>query len=87
MSFQPAPTEKVCHFGDCEQTIYNRFVRWSRMGVFNRILAGLAGRKGQPAQKGAVPHRIGRTKEGFLPLRRTASTGYYQAVWETAQEK
>lgn len=24
------------------KTIYNRFVRWSRMGVFNRIFANLA---------------------------------------------
>jgi transposase len=23
-------------------------VRWSRLGVFNRIFAGLAGRKGEP---------------------------------------
>jgi transposase len=30
------------------KTLYNRFVRWSRMGVFNRIFAGLAGRKDQP---------------------------------------
>jgi putative transposase len=25
------------------KTLYNRFVRWSRMGVFNRIFAELAG--------------------------------------------
>ncbi len=30
------------------KTLYNRFIRWSRMGVFNRIFAGLAGRRGQP---------------------------------------
>jgi putative transposase len=30
------------------KTLYNRFVRWSRMGVFNRIFAGLAGRAGEP---------------------------------------
>ena len=24
------------------KTIYNRFIRWSRLGVFNRIFAGLA---------------------------------------------
>lgn len=28
------------------KTLYNRFVRWSRMGVFNRIFAELAGRVG-----------------------------------------
>ena len=28
------------------KTIYNRFVRWSRLGVFNRILAELSARGG-----------------------------------------
>ena len=30
------------------KTIYNRFIRWNRMGVFNRIFAELAGRAGEP---------------------------------------
>jgi transposase len=30
------------------KTLYNRFVRWSRLGVFDRIFAGLAGRAGRP---------------------------------------
>ena len=30
------------------KTLYNRFIRWSRMGVFNRIFAALAGAAGQP---------------------------------------
>ena len=30
------------------KTIYNRFVRWSRLGVFNRIFAALAGEVGAP---------------------------------------
>lgn len=30
------------------KTLYNRFVRWSRLGVFNRIFAGLAARAGEP---------------------------------------
>ena len=30
------------------KTMYNRFVRWSRMGVFNRIFAELAGKAGEP---------------------------------------
>ena len=30
------------------KTIYNRFVRWSRLGVFNRIFAALAGEAGAP---------------------------------------
>jgi putative transposase len=32
------------------KTIYNRFIRWSRLGVFNRILAALAARGGKPDQ-------------------------------------
>ena len=28
------------------KTLYNRFVRWSRMGIFNRIFAELAGSAG-----------------------------------------
>ena len=30
------------------KTLYNRFVRWSRLGVFDRIFAGLAGQASQP---------------------------------------
>ncbi|MBV9749571.1 MAG: transposase [Acetobacteraceae bacterium] len=30
------------------KTIYNRFVRRSRLGVFNRIFASLAGQAGEP---------------------------------------
>ena len=30
------------------KTLYNRFIRWSRLGVFNRIFAGLAGQAGEP---------------------------------------
>jgi putative transposase len=30
------------------KTIYNRFIRWSRMGVFNRIFVELAGQAGEP---------------------------------------
>lgn len=33
------------------KTLYNRFIRWSRVGVFDRILAGLAG-------EGPKPERI-----------------------------
>src|ERR1700748_3177104 len=29
------------------KTLYNRFVRWSRLGVFDRIFAGLAARAGR----------------------------------------
>jgi putative transposase len=30
------------------KTLYNRFIRWSRLGVFDRIFTGLAGEAGQP---------------------------------------
>jgi len=30
------------------KTIYNRFVRWSRLGVFNRIFAELASKAAKP---------------------------------------
>jgi len=32
------------------KTIYNRFIRWSRMGVFNQIFAGLVAEGGPPDQ-------------------------------------
>lgn len=43
LRWRDAPAEYGPH-----KTLYNRFIRWSRMGVFNRIFAGLAGRGGQP---------------------------------------
>ena len=30
------------------KTIYNRFIRWSRLGVFNKIFAALAAKGGTP---------------------------------------
>ena len=32
------------------KTLYNRFIRWSRMGVFDRIFAALAGEGERPEQ-------------------------------------
>jgi putative transposase len=32
------------------KTLYNRFVRWSRLGVFERIFAALAAQPGVPEQ-------------------------------------
>ena len=32
------------------KTIYNRFIRWSRLGVFNRIFSSLAAKGGKPDQ-------------------------------------
>jgi transposase len=43
LRWRDAPREYGPH-----KTIYNRFIRWSRMGVFNRIFAALAGKGGKP---------------------------------------
>lgn len=32
------------------KTIYNRFIRWGRLGVFNLILAELTAKPGKPEQ-------------------------------------
>jgi transposase len=32
------------------KTIYNRFIRWSRLGIFNKIFATLAAESGEPNQ-------------------------------------
>ena len=46
LRWRDAPAEYGPH-----KTIYNRFIRWSLMGVFDRIFAGLAG-------EGPKPERI-----------------------------
>ena len=43
LRWRDAPREYGPH-----KTLYNRFIRWSRMGVFDRIFASLAGQRGQP---------------------------------------
>ena len=43
LRWRDAPREYGPH-----KTIYKRFIRWSRMGVFNRIFAALAARGGKP---------------------------------------
>ena len=45
LRWRDAPTEYGPH-----KTIYNRFIRWSRLGVFNKIFAALAGKGGTPDQ-------------------------------------
>ena len=46
LRWRDAPTDYGPH-----KTLYNRFVRWSRLGVFDRIFASLAG-------AGAPPERL-----------------------------
>ncbi len=43
LRWRDAPKEYGPH-----KTIYNRFIRWSRLGVFNRIFAELTGKGGAP---------------------------------------
>ena len=43
LQWRDAPTTYGPH-----KTLYNRFVRWSRMGVFDRIFAALAAEGGPP---------------------------------------
>ena len=43
LRWRDAPTDYGPH-----KTIYNRFIRWSRLGVFNRIFAELAAQAGEP---------------------------------------
>ena len=45
LRWRDAPKEYGPH-----KTIYNRFIRWSRLGVFNRIFAELAAKGGRPAR-------------------------------------
>jgi putative transposase len=45
LRWRDAPREYGPH-----KTIYNRFIRWSRLGVFNKIFAGLAAKGGKPDQ-------------------------------------
>jgi putative transposase len=56
------------------KTLYNRFIRWSRMGVFNNIFAALAGAAGSPetAMSDATHLKVHRTasslsKKGLFP--------------------
>ena len=79
LRWRDAPSEYGPH-----KTLYNRFIRWSRLGVFDNIFSHLTAQDGppdtlmidathpgsaphglQPAKKGDVPRRIGRTKGGL----------------------
>ena len=81
------------------KTLYNRFMRWSRMGVFDRIFVALVRRRaktradhdrrhpsegpshrGEPAQKGDVPRRIGRTKGGLNSKLHTVCDGHGRPI-------
>lgn len=73
LRWRDAPAEYGPH-----KTFYNRFIRWSRMGVFNRIFAGLAGRKGQPDRLmiDATHFKAHRTAAGLKSKLHVVSDGY-----------
>ena len=50
------------------KTIYNRFIRWSRLGVFNKIFAELAAKGGKPDRlmNDATHPKATRTAAGLL---------------------
>ena len=45
LQWRDAPSEYGPH-----KTLYNRFIRWSRLGVFDKIFTALATQKGPPDQ-------------------------------------
>jgi len=69
LRWRDAPREYGPH-----KTVYNRFVRWSRLGVFNKIFAELArqGWQAAPADDRRDPSQSHRTaasllKKGLFP--------------------
>jgi putative transposase len=52
LRWRDAPREYGPH-----KTIYNRFVRWSRLGVFNKIFAELTRKAGKPRRLASQPTR------------------------------
>src|SRR5512136_979822 len=71
LQWKDAPTRYGPH-----KTLYNRFIRWSRLGVFDRIFASLAG-------EGPRPERI-MIDATHLKAQRTAASllkkGMFPAV-------
>jgi transposase len=63
LRWRDAPKEYGPH-----KTIYNRFIRWSRLGVFNLIFAELAAKGGKPYQLmiGATHLKAHRTAVSLL---------------------
>lgn len=49
LQWKDAPHGYAPHGYGPHKRLYNRFIRWSRLGVFNRIFAALAGEGPKPA--------------------------------------
>ena len=63
------------------KTIYNRFIRWSRLGVFNKIFAALAAKGGQPDQLMIAYFRSSGQPFHKIADRRFAKSRTAGAVW------
>ena len=61
------------------KTLYNRFIRWSRMGVFDRIFAALAG-------QGPAPERI-MIDTTHLKAHRTAASLLKKGLFPAASDE
>jgi putative transposase len=68
LRWRDAPREYGAH-----KTIYNRFIRWSRLGVFNRIFAALAA-------KGAKSERL-MIDATHLKAHRTAASLFQKGLF------
>lgn len=57
-------------YGPCK-TLYNRFIRWSRLGIFNKIFMELSRKNGSVGQLMIdVGQRSVCSKRGFIPMHR-----------------
>ncbi len=74
LRWRDAPTDYGSH-----KTIYNRFIRWSRLGGFNRIFAELAAKGGKPDQWDCQDFRVwpgimGNKESHYVTTQRTCHT-------------
>jgi transposase len=70
LRWRDAPREYGPH-----KTIYNRFVRWSRLGVFNKIFAELAGNAGKPQRLMIDATHLNDDEACVGPVRASFDTG------------
>jgi len=49
---------------DPHKTLYNRFVRWSRMGILDRIFANLAAESGPPDRVMIAMSEVAQSRPG-----------------------
>jgi transposase len=79
LGWRGAPAECGQH-----KTLYIRSVRWSRMGIFNRIVAGLVGRKEQLGQLMIGATRLKAHRTAACLLRKGLFPPPYRALPDVA---